>query len=478
MRYNAQLMPLILFGVSIVLTLATLSIMHSRMLALQTELDVARSRLTSMQEREARRQRSLTGHAEAGAVGRVDGALPSPSPTTSALPKGSRGIGTDPIAPGSDCVAAVGNQSMHARMEAGVAFAGYKHATDAANAVRRGIDVRLVQDGVPLRPHTAHAVPDPSEIQIPFEKCNELIAKGVGQRPLRALPMHLPQHKLHWLHIPKCGSSFGAVLYGLVCQAEPSPDVSPYTGEPCDYCGPRAKGSQRWDAVLYGVIDWAALPYCNWNVTTSTPRANYRNHVPLPLDHRAMRDWEVMGLFREPRRRLVSGWNHDKHAMGIAGDDRVHFEQSVTTIEEYVAYRAIPACATKMLIGAYCARTRNITVHAFDEAIRRLQAMAFVGLTDAFDASACLFCRMFNVTPQPFMFGKRAHARPGQSHHSHQLPGGGQRVPTTYAEQLDPAVDPLDHVVYEMAKQLFMSRLQQYGLWDQDYRMLERGIQA
>jgi hypothetical protein len=97
-----------------------------------------------------------------------------------------------------------------------------------------------------------------------------------------------------------------------------------------------AKGSDRWDAVLYNVIDWEALPYCNWNVTTSTPRANYRNHVPLPLDHRAMQDWEVMGLFREPRRRLVSGWNHDKHAMGIAGDDRVHFENSVKTIEDYV----------------------------------------------------------------------------------------------------------------------------------------------
>lgn len=187
---------------------------------------------------------------------------------------------------------------------------------------------------------------------------------------------------------------------------------------------------------------------------------------------------QIMGLFREPRKRLVSGWNHDKHAMGIDGRDRVHFENTVKTIEDYVQYRAIPGCTTKMLIGAYCARTRNITVHAFEEASRRLESMAFVGLTDAFDASACLFSRMFNVTPQPYMFGKRAHARPGQDHHRHELPGGGTRVPSRYALTLDAAVDPMDQVLYQMAKQIFLARLQQYGLWEMDYRLLERGIQA
>ena len=61
------------------------------------------------------------------------------------------------------------------------------------------------------------------------------------------------------------------------------------------------------NSFLVNLINLVMSRYCNWNVTTSTPRANYRNHVPLPLDHRALREWEVMGLFREPRRRLVSG---------------------------------------------------------------------------------------------------------------------------------------------------------------------------
>lgn len=70
-------------------------------------------------------------------------------------------------------------------------------------------------------------------------------------------------------------------------------------------------------------------------------------------------------------------------------------------IEDYTNHRSIRNCVTKMLVGAYCARDRNLTKHVFEEAQRRLHNFAFVGLTDNFDASACLFCRMYNITPLP-----------------------------------------------------------------------------
>lgn len=127
-------------------------------------------------------------------------------------------------------VAATQNQSSDTTRIAN--FRGYS-AFDAADAVRRGVDVRLVQDGNPIREHSAHNLIDPSQISISYEQCIELIAANKGKRSVK---FDLPQHKIHWLHIPKCGSSFGALLYGLVCQAEPSPQISPHTGEPCDYC--------------------------------------------------------------------------------------------------------------------------------------------------------------------------------------------------------------------------------------------------
>eukprot|EP00041_Stephanoeca_diplocostata_P023968 m.599112 g.599112 ORF g.599112 m.599112 type:complete len:469 (+) comp22423_c0_seq35:254-1660(+) len=430
-----------LVGVTVTVTAILLFVMHSRMLSLESELSQTKLRLMHMEHEhtalQSRDERTMCQNE-------------APQEQTNISAKESASGGPHFLA-------------------------GYSSAASVQNAVVSGIDVRLVQDHLPLRAHPAHHVtfhidntvlPDPADIRIGYDECVRKINAGRGAPPIS---LQSPEY-VHWLHLPKCGSSFGAVLHGLVCQADPSPPMSPYTGEPCDYCGAAATKGPRWDSILHPVIDFDALPYCNWNVTTSTPRANFRNHVPLPLNKDPMQKWMNVGLFRDPRKRLVSGWNHDKHAMGIAGKERIRFETDVQTIEQYTQHRNIPACMTKMLIGAYCARTRNITQHAFEEARRRLSTMGFVGLTDAFDASSCLFCRMFNVTPQPYMFGSSAQARPGSDHKKHPLPGGGVRVSKDYWQRLSPSVDPLDWEIYTMAKSLFLARLQHYGLYDMDYR--------
>eukprot|EP00040_Diaphanoeca_grandis_P006728 m.38441 g.38441 ORF g.38441 m.38441 type:complete len:456 (+) comp17917_c0_seq1:220-1587(+) len=350
---------------------------------------------------------------------------------------------------------------------------GYLTVDAVETAVLNGVDVRLIQDHIPLRQHTAHKVPDAVDIRLDYDTCIRTINQGKGVPPQSQHPA--PKY-VHWLHIPKSGTSFGSMLYGLVCQAEWSSPTSPYTGEPCDYCGAKAKQGIKWDTVLHPVIDFSAFPYCNWNITTSTPRANFRNHVPLPLDHRPQQNWWTMGLFRDPRRRLVSGWNDGKHANGFDPKHLSSFQKTTTSLEQYVRHPSIRNCVTKMLVGAYCARNRNLTQHAFSEARRRLINMAFVGLTDNFDASACLFCRMYNITPQRFMFGKRARARPMEDQVHRALPGGGERVGRDEWTTLLPSVDPLDFELWTIAQDIFMARLQEYGLYEIDYRMIEKGI--
>lgn len=215
---------LAVFGVATTLAMVSVVLMHSHIISLQSELEAVRR-----QSVEARGPRC-------------------PTEATRDITSGL-----------ANTVATVGAAASCLNEDA-PRFPGYTNVTSVAMAVQRGVDVRLVQDDAPVRnvaPDQAEKTTIPSRFDMPYERCVELIARGEGRRPRR---FELPQHKVHWLHIPKCGSSFGAVLYGLVCQAEPSPATSPYTGEPCDYCGMSAKGSQRWDAVLYDVIDWAALP--------------------------------------------------------------------------------------------------------------------------------------------------------------------------------------------------------------------------
>jgi hypothetical protein len=43
---------------------------------------------------------------------------------------------------------------------------------------------------------------------------------------------------------------------------------------------------------------------------------------------------EDLNKLSDPRKRLVSGWNHDKHGMGFDPKRRPAFENEVTTIQQ------------------------------------------------------------------------------------------------------------------------------------------------
>lgn len=68
---------------------------------------------------------------------------------------------------------------------------------------------------------------------------------------------------------------------------------------------------------------------------------------------------------------------------------------STKTIEDYAKWPGIEACQVKMLLGDDCSVPIPITRAVYEEAERRLYNMAFVGLTDAFNASVCLFHHMY-----------------------------------------------------------------------------------
>jgi hypothetical protein len=92
----------------------------------------------------------------------------------------------------------VGGCAVHSDT-AGFTVNGYPNATSVATAIQQGVDVRLVQDGQPLRQVPAEQAAKttlPSRVDMPFERCQELIARGEGRRSMR---FELPQHKVTWL---------------------------------------------------------------------------------------------------------------------------------------------------------------------------------------------------------------------------------------------------------------------------------------
>ena len=180
-------------------------------------------------------------------------------------------------------------------------------------------------------------VNDPIEkLEVSFEKCVETL--GAASRP-KSLA-----RPIQWIHIPKAGTSWGAVIHGYLCQIEPAPYANPNPRQGsekgyqnCTYCGDR-KGEgkhlgngQWWDPKLRNLIPFSNkywkgkrhrnweyyAPYCDW---TQTPYPPYSNHFTLG---NPLRNWktvnDVLVLFREPRKRLVSSWNNNKHSYGTGG---------------------------------------------------------------------------------------------------------------------------------------------------------------
>lgn len=142
-----------------------------------------------------------------------------------------------------------------------------------------------------------------------------------------------------------------------------------------------------------------------------------------------------MALLRDPRRRLVSAYNHDKHSFGIgqrhpstAKSRREHMLQHTHGLADFAAYPDIKHCMTKMLLGEYCAIDSNVTRARVERAKEVLASFAFVGITEAYNASVCLFHHMFGGELHEFEFRSMREGRPFQADHFEMLPGGSLRV--------------------------------------------------
>eukprot|EP00729_Bicosta_minor_P004787 gene4787-12527_t len=335
-------------------------------------------------------------------------------------------------------------------------------------------------------------------LNITYESCMASL-KGTDRTKTLKRP-------LHWIHFPKCGTSFGAVVYGYACQSNTSPHEAPAStsmfadtnkhnlvkADVCDYCGEKAVTQNKptlWDPQLrkqlpfrHTTPEHPPLKYCDWSVPP--PWFPMSNHFPHTWN------WETknyrrapIALFRDPRRRIVSAWNNNKHSFGVGTFNNPHNKSyarqlvnDLKTVQEFSKHPPIQSCQTKMMLGEYCGEILNITQAMKEEAVRRTLNLEFVGLTDAFNASVCLFHHQFGGTPEEWMFQSVGGVRSGvhlfDNHGTgkvEKFPGKGARVHPDTWKEIPTTDDSLDFEIYELAKRLFVSRLQKFGLWHPDY---------
>eukprot|EP00041_Stephanoeca_diplocostata_P034666 m.1194043 g.1194043 ORF g.1194043 m.1194043 type:complete len:216 (+) comp24559_c0_seq9:1331-1978(+) len=142
------------------------------------------------------------------------------------------------------------------------------------------------------------------------------------------------------------------------------------------------------------------------------------------------------------------------HADGMSKTRKRRLHETVTSVTEYTRFPGIAGCQVKMLTGFRCGSDHIATTSNLAVATDRLHtAFAFVGLTDYFNLSVCLFHAMFGGTPRALSF---ANYRPTEKF----APGYAQEDALQAVSFND---DPLDAALYEEARTVFVARLQQYG---------------
>jgi hypothetical protein len=242
------------------------------------------------------------------------------------------------------------------------------------------------------------------------------VSSGAAREKTRAGKSLFP---IFWLHVPKTGSSFATTLAHFGCPSLPAGVV---TEKPDDL--------------------FSTYPQL-WMGCQRSFKHFEIGHDPLPksVDRR-----HVVSVFREPKARLASGYFHNLHDCpslrnsvcipryhpqmpkgfpdwnGLPGDcDRFFqtpLQQQKPTILEYS--RCVGGCATHMLTGTPCGfKPGTITTAAEADskakALKAIEQLGFVGLTEQWPLSVCLFHMRFGGNCLRASF---TNVRPGN--HTHE----------------------------------------------------------
>lgn len=248
-----------------------------------------------------------------------------------------------------------------------------------------------------------------------------------------------------WVHVPKTGTSFLNALLPNLCE----PPIH-HLDENATHGGVQ---HAFWKTRMH-------LSQCNF---TSAPQ--FAKGYSSPPGHMAYGKYAeqhaghgVM-LLRQPEQRIISGWHHDWHSYKPYS----WYSPRHPDLPTYAS--AVEGCTVRMLTrrsdGEACGVWPLPSAAELKEALRLLRGFQFVGLTEDWDTTICLWRRRY---------GAGRHQHPDACHPAEFLnmrPG----TPEQHGRALTYDVAPLrgfrdrfDGPLYEEARRLFDAELARANL--------------
>ena len=220
----------------------------------------------------------------------------------------------------------------------------------------------------------------------------------------------LPGSRVDWLHIPKCGTTFVSDLLRFQCDREISDKLG-----------------QRDDAEALALEDvrhqhllWAAMKGGSPYYACQLGLRNYHRPLAAQGGHKSRPVSRVVSFFRDPISRVASGFVN-----GLHDCERVERQVGISSRSACIAFaggntsagelkdakraallyaKCVQGCQGRMVTGDRCdsswrhsPRAEAVAARA-RKAVAKLRDFAFVGITERWGASACVFKRDF---PRP-----------------------------------------------------------------------------
>jgi len=223
-------------------------------------------------------------------------------------------------------------------------------------------------------------------------------------------PGPLRDDYVFYVHIPKTGTSFATVLiHSVNASLDPWDRVSTCD----DYCMEHdcAEDSTK-DRKLRpykphactGALDglFNRLPYATWfrGSFVDVKNCDAAAHVPIDDELWEAHHGHFQGLFRDPLDLAPSQYLRSNNGIGKTPDpyhllrNDFSMEVGATALREYA--RDYKGQMVRFLTGALKPQddTRDMSMGRAKEAVERLKGFSFVGITDEWETTVCLYHRM------------------------------------------------------------------------------------
>eukprot|EP00927_Polykrikos_kofoidii_P015421 TRINITY_DN1684_c0_g1_i1.p1 TRINITY_DN1684_c0_g1~~TRINITY_DN1684_c0_g1_i1.p1 ORF type:complete len:346 (+),score=33.68 TRINITY_DN1684_c0_g1_i1:81-1118(+) len=254
--------------------------------------------------------------------------------------------------------------------------------------------------------------------------------------------------RIAWLHVMKCGSSFGTTLAHYANLSLPFTSHIPSgrdQSDPEDRTTEGDQGEPNFFKFKYPTEQWFKNVFRN--------PENPGNHLPIMED-----EWDYwrgnwFGLFREPASRVLSSFYHFGRGEGnMLNFARKIKGQQASMLSTGMGGMAKIRCEFNQedAPGA----CQHMVIPDVPLALQRLDGFGFVGIVEEYELAVCLFHAMFGSPCLPVEF---LNMRPGE------YPGGKEKKERELA-MLRAEGDPWDDPVYDYARRRFWGDVRQYNL--------------